>query len=198
MATNTELADDFVSLDPKAARAIKPIRNSPEVQAAIDKREEMELRLKSLMQEIIEAEQSQREPRSASVVDAERLLAGEPLADRLPTTRLQDLHREREAVKTAIELQGQRITETMLHLVRENLEHVEPVVRKYVAATMKAIAEVQRAIEAEAKLFAYLRRMGYRDGVPGYWSILPAEQQILQAAASTLQSRRAGFPELNQ
>jgi hypothetical protein len=184
---------NFEAIDPKVASQIKQIYEHPDYVEA-------QVKLAGLKTESAGIEKkislfySGPCAGSGSIPSPEKdgaaILAGTPvteLAGQSKDTELKNLHRQRDALLKAIEMQNSEIQQLTSRLIREGCELLEPFARKYIEATVAAFEAVKKALENQEKFFTFINQRGYATNLrPGHWQTWPFELAVLYGGVCSL------------
>jgi len=189
-----EAIQRFPTLDPKAAKSVPNVRESPEVLEARQKLEDLEAQLATIKGEISDADRRPNEMRTAADLDAERILLGKPLETQSPAGDLEELCRRRTAIERAIEMQNRAVAEIIVTVGRQACDQLDPVVRKYATQIVDALDALHDALETLNCFSGFLASRGIKCTVrPHSWEPTPIELQIVNLAEMAAESRRKAF-----
>lgn len=189
-----EAIQRFPTLDPKAAKSVPNVRESPEVLEARRKLEELEAHLATIKREIAEAERRPMETRTAADLDAERILQGKPLDAQPPAGDLEELRRRRTAVERAVEMQNRAVAEIILNVGRQACDRLDPLARKYATQIVEALDALHDALETLNCFSGFLASRGIKGTLrPQFWEPTPIELQIVNLVEMATASRRKAF-----
>ena len=154
---------EMAELDPEFAAQVRTIHDEPEMVVLNEKISSLEKQLKDVRGKIYEhrGEIESIIRQYDSQADAEALLRGEALQDQSRDTNIQNLRRQEQAFARAIEIliDERRMLEQAL--IKRNCEKLRPLIMPFLVDTIKALENVQKFLENQEKLWAFLSHKGY-------------------------------------
>lgn len=196
MAGRKMIKTKFGSVPQELYDKIESLRYHPLMLSAVEKLEGLRADLKTLHKNI---------QKYSTEDDAQALLDGDSLEENKGITK-SELIRKREALERAINIQTFEIQKLENRLIKEGLEALEPLGRKYAKETIDALSLAEKAMRKQSELFVVLRMRGFKQmNLPAKWQTPPIESQLLSGGrfpslALHLQKRRElwGFPAVGK
>jgi hypothetical protein len=192
MASRKAAIANFEKLDPKVCAQIKKITEETAIVEATAKLDGLKTELAGIEKLLSRFYQGpyQGEAIPSAEKDGAAIIAGTSVAT-LPglsrDTELQNLIRQRDALLSAIQIQTFEIQQLTGRLITSGCRELEPIARKYIAATVEAFEAVKKALREQEVFFMFISQKGYASNLrPHHWQTWPYEQQVLYGGICSL------------
>lgn len=168
---NRDIEREFAGLDAKAASRIPLIREDQRHMEAAKEVQELEAQLAKVKGQIENFSESTIQEQARQYLDGE--------SDRKPETR-QDLVHRSQVIEKAIEIKRENVRRTENTIVREKCELIKDIPRRYASETIAAFENLQKSLEIQELLYAYLKSRGFRqENRPACWQMTTVENRLL-------------------